>query len=73
MKHGFKEVRCVSTEDERMTEAQIGKVNFVCLTLYGPNSFFHRFSGHNLRKALFVYRLIGATLIGNFLDDPFLK
>ena len=43
------------------------------LTLYGPNSFCHRFSGHNLRKALFVYRLIGATLIGNFFDDPFLK
>ena len=43
------------------------------LTLYGPNSFFRRFSGHNLRWALFVYRLIGATLIGNFFDDPFLK
>ena len=43
------------------------------LTLYGPNSFFRRFSGHNLRLALFVYRLIGATLIGNFFGDPFLK
>ena len=32
----------------------------------GPNFFFHRFSGHNLREALFVYRLIGATLIGIF-------
>ena len=29
--------------------------------------FFRRFSGHNLRWALFVYRLIGATLIGNFI------
>ena len=31
--------------------------------------FFRRFSG----LALFVYRLIGATLIGIFFDDPFLK
>ena len=38
----------------------------ILLTLYGPNSFFRRFSGHNLRKSLFVYRLIGETLIGNF-------
>ena len=43
------------------------------LTLYGPNYFFRRFSGHNLRYALFVYRLIGTTIIGNFFDDPFLK
>ena len=43
------------------------------LTLYGPNSFFRRFSGHYLRWALFVYRLIGAMLIGNFFHDPFLK
>ena len=43
------------------------------LTIYRPNSFFSRFSGHNLRKALLVYRLIGATLIGIFFDDPFLK
>ena len=43
------------------------------LTLHGPNSFFGSFSGHNLREALFVYRLIGATLIGNFFDDPFFK
>ena len=41
------------------------------LTLYGPNSFFLRFSGHNLRWALFVYRLIGATLKGFFLFIPF--
>ena len=33
--------------------------------------FFRLFSGHNLLWALFVYRLIGATLIGNFFDDPF--
>ena len=35
--------------------------------------FFSSFFGtyRNLRKALFVYRLIGATLIGNFFDDPF--
>ena len=25
------------------------------------------------RLDLFVYRLIGAMLIGNFFDDPFLK
>ena len=41
------------------------------LTLYLLNSFFHRFSRHSLRQALFVYRLIVATLIGNFFDDPF--
>ena len=45
----------------------------IYFTLYGPNSFFVVFSGHNLRYALFVYRLIGATLIGKFLDGPFLK
>ena len=43
------------------------------LTLYLMNSFFRRFSGHSLRQALFVYRLIVATLIGNFFDDPFLN
>ena len=37
------------------------------LTLYLLNSFFRRFSGHSLREALFVYRLIVATLIGIFL------
>ena len=31
------------------------------------------FSGHNLRLAFFVYRLIGATLIGKFFDVPFLN
>ena len=35
--------------------------------------FFRRFTGHNLRYVLFVYRLIGAAFIGNFFDDPFLK
>ena len=39
---------------------------FDFLTLKCMNLFFSRFSGHNLRKALFVYRLIGATLIGIF-------
>ena len=43
------------------------------LTLYGPNSFFRRFSGHNLRQTLSVYRLIGATLIGNFCWWSLLK
>ena len=43
------------------------------LTLYLLNSFFRRFSGHSLRQALFVYRLIVATLIGNFFDYPFLN
>ena len=37
------------------------------LTLYGPNSIFRLFSGHSLWQALFVYRLILATLIGSFL------
>ena len=45
-------------------------VAIIKLTLYGPNSFFRRFSGHNLRYALFVYRLIGATLIGIILRIP---
>ena len=35
-----------------------------------PESFFRRFSGHSLRQALFVYRLIGATRIGNILMIP---
>ena len=26
------------------------------LTLYGPNSFFRRFSGHNLRSQLEIFR-----------------
>ena len=34
---------------------------------------FRRFSGHNLRYSLFVYRLIGATLIGNFYWWSLLK
>ena len=49
------------------------KYSMYILTLYGPNYFFRRFSGDNLIWALFVYRLIGATLIGIFFDDPFLK
>ena len=32
-----------------------------------------RFSGHNLRYGLFVYRLIGATLIGFYLRSLLLK
>ena len=44
----------------------------VNLIHYLPNYFFRRFPGHSLRYALFVYRLIVATLIGNFFDDPFL-
>ena len=38
-----------------------------------PGFFFHQFLGHNLRWALFVYRRIGATLIGFFFDDPFIN
>ena len=38
-----------------------------------PELFFRSCSGHSLRWALFVYRLIVATLIGNFFDDPFLN
>ena len=47
--------------------------DYIILTLYGLNSFLCRFSGHNLKYALFVYRLIGAILIWNFFDGPFLK
>ena len=44
------------------------------LTLYLTNSFFVVFrDSYNLRQALFVYRLKGATFIGNFFDDPFLN
>ena len=39
------------------------------LTIYGPNSFFVVFRD----ITFFVYRLIGATLIGNFFYNPFLK
>ena len=35
--------------------------------------FFSRFSGHNLRLALFVYRLIGATFIEISLMIPSLN
>ena len=35
------------------------------------NSFFRRFSGHSIKQALFVYRLMGATLIGILFQDPF--
>ena len=38
-----------------------------------PEFFFHRFPGHNQKKALYVYRLIVVTLIGNFFDYPFLN
>ena len=52
---------------------ELGNTSVDSLTLYGTNSFFCRFAGHNLLYALFIYRLIGITLIGNFFDDPFLK
>ena len=58
---------------EKMQRKEISEKQRLQLTLYGPNSFFRRFSGHNLRYALFVYRLIGATLIEIFFDDSFLK
>ena len=48
-------------------------LNNYSLTVYCLNSSLRSFSGHNLRYALFVYRLIVATLIGNFSDDPFLN
>ena len=38
------------------------------LTHYCLNSFFRR-----PKIGLFVYRLVVATLIGNFFDDPFLN
>ena len=42
-----------------------GKCNLEIFIFFNPlwtKFFFRRFLGHNLRKALFVYRLIGATL-----------
>ena len=63
-------IKCKYKDLKSSFMAKAGNLN---LTLYGPNSFFRRFSGHNLRLALFVYRLIGAMLIGNFFHDPFLK
>ena len=33
--------------------------------------FFRRSSRHSIRKALYIYWLIVATLIGNFFDDSF--
>ena len=47
-------------------------VYWVSLTLCFMNFILRRFLRYNLRKALFVYRLIVAMLIGNFFDDPFL-
>ena len=44
-------------------------VNFNFLQPLLPE-FFFSFSGHSLRQAFFVFRLIVATLIGNFFDDP---
>ena len=35
------------------------------------NDLFCLFSKYNLGYAPFVYRLIDAALIGNYLDDPF--
>ena len=39
----------------------------IMLTLYCLNSFFRRFSRYSPRWALFVYRVIVATLIGNYI------
>ena len=38
-----------------------------------PELFFRQFLLLNLREALIVYRLRDATLLGNFVDDPFLN
>ena len=54
-----------------MFDCLVSKKKECELTLKGPNYFFRRFSGHN--QALFVNRLIDATIIVNFFDDPFLK
>ena len=46
----------------------------ICQAIY-PFVFefvFRRFLRYKLRMAPIVYRLISATLIGNFFDDPFL-
>ena len=40
------------------------------LNPFVPGFFFHCLSGHSLRQALFVYRLIVTTLIGTFLGIP---
>ena len=42
-------------------------------TLYCTNSYLRSFSGYNLRKALFVYRLIVATIIGIYFWWSILK
>ena len=47
------------------------KFNFCALTLHCPNSSFHRILGYNLGYSLVVYRLIVATLIGNFFGIRF--
>ena len=48
-------------------------VNFHFSNPLLPEFFFRSFLGHSLRKVLFVYRLIVATLIGIFFVGPFLN
>ena len=54
------------TEKVEGTDKNILYSYLPLLTIYGPFFFFRRISRHNLKLALFVYRLIGATLIGFF-------
>ena len=54
----------------------VTNVDNTCFMILNPlwtKFFFRRFFGHDLRYPLFVYRLIGTTLKGNFFDNPFLK
>ena len=43
------------------------------LTLYGANSFFRRFSGHNLRYSSFRLPTHRREAHRKIFDDPFLK
>ena len=47
-----------------------GNFTSYMFNLNPPDFFFRRFSGHSQRWALFIYRLIGATLIEIFLMIP---
>ena len=52
--------------------AHFGKARHL-LTHYCMMAFFRDVLRCSLREALIIYRLIDATLIGNFFDGPFLN
>ena len=53
-------------------EKYVHLFKFYSLTLCFMNFILRLFLRYSLWQALFVYRLIVATLIGKFFDDPFL-